>query len=377
MPLLNLRILSKKFTWNAPDTSKFKNRTFDGYHRKDGKVGTRNYWLVIPLTFCENRNIDVIEAALSQKLGYYTNQDFSVDTDTLIKHYKEGTSNEDLLNLNIIHSQEELSKNRLFKNIDGIKYLKHDGGCGGIRQDAQTLCGLMAGYISNANVAGATILSLGCQNAQIEMMQNALKKIAPDNNKPVYYLEQQKSRSEREFISEAVKSTFIGMIEANKLERKKAPLQKLILGLECGGSDGFSGISANPALGYASDLLVALNGSPVLAEFPELNGVEQEIINRCSSKEMADRFSSMMTSYSEAAIAVGSGFENNPSPGNIKDGLVTDAMKSAGAAKKGGTSPIVAVLDYTEQVKKQDSTCYAPLEMMLKAQQVWLVQAVT
>ena len=340
----------KDFVWNAPDASKFKNKTFNGYHREDSKVGTANYWLVIPLTFCENRNIDVIEAALSEKLGYQTKKDFAVDTDALIKQYKAGASKDQILNTPIITSHEEMAKNRVFPNVDGIKFLKHDGGCGGIRQDSETLCKLLAGYICNPNVAGATILSLGCQNAQISMLQDALLAINPNTTKPVYYLEQQRSLSERKFIEEAVKHTFLGLIEANKITRKPAPLSKLVLGLECGGSDGFSGISANPALGYASDLLVALGGSPVLAEFPELNGVEQEIINRCVTEEDSKKFYNLMRAYSAAAVAVGSGFENNPSPGNIKDGLITDAMKSAGAAKKGGTSPVVSVLDYTEQV---------------------------
>ena len=343
---------NEKFTWSAPDISTFENRTFNGYHRKDGKVGTGNYWLVIPLTFCENRNIDVLEAALSEQLGYQTKKDFTVDTNALIQQYKSGATAEEIFNTPIITGKEEVSKNRLFPNVDGVKFLKHDGGCGGIRQDSETLCKLIAGYISNPNVAGATILSLGCQNAQIEMLSEALKNIDPNNTKPVHYLEQQKTESERKLIEEAVKHTFIGLTEANKIKRTPAPLSKLVLGLECGGSDGFSGISANPALGYASDLLVALGGSPVLSEFPELNGVEQDIINRCSTEIDAKKFYSIMRSYSAAAIAVGSGFENNPSPGNIKDGLITDAMKSAGAAKKGGTSPIVEVLDYTEQITK-------------------------
>ncbi|MGO4917928.1 UxaA family hydrolase [Maribacter spongiicola] len=338
------------FNWLAPDVSKFENRTFNGYHREDGKVGTANYWLVIPLTFCENRNLDVIEAALSEKLGYQTTKDFSVDTDALIQQYKLGSSRDKILSTPIITTHEEMAKNRVFPNVDGIKFLKHDGGCGGIRQDSETLCKLLAGYIANPNVAGATILSLGCQNAQITMLQNALKAIGSE--KPVHYLEQQQSLSERHFIEEAVKVTFLGLIDANEIFRKPAPLSKLVLGLECGGSDGFSGISANPALGYASDLLVALGGSPVLSEFPELNGVEQEMINRCITDEDSKKFYDLMRAYSAAAVAVGSGFENNPSPGNIKDGLITDAMKSAGAAKKGGTSPIVEVLDYTEQVSK-------------------------
>lgn len=343
---------NEKFAWKAPDTSNFEGRTFNGYHREDGSVGTGNYWLVIPLTFCENRNIDVLEGALSEKLGYETKKDFAVDTDALIAQYKAGASAEDIYNTPIIATKEEIAKNRLFPNVDGIKFLKHDGGCGGIRQDSEVLCNLLAGYISNPNVAGATIFSLGCQNAQISMLQKALEIKDPKGTKTVHYLEQQKSASERQLIEEAVKHTFVGLVEANKIERKPAPLSKLVLGLECGGSDGFSGISANPSLGYAADLLAALGGSPVLSEFPELNGVEQNIINRCETEEDAKKFSKLMRAYSAAAVAVGSGFEANPSPGNIKDGLITDAMKSAGAAKKGGTSPVVEVLDYAEKITK-------------------------
>jgi len=150
----------------------------------------------------------------------------------------------------------------------------------------------------------------------------------------------------------AIRETFIGLIEANKFKRKVAPLSALTIGLECGGSDGFSGLSANPVLGYLSDLIVALGGKVILSEFPELGGVEQEIINRTPSADNAKKFVKLMKDYSNAAKMVGSGFDMNPSPGNIKDGLITDAMKSAGAAKKGGSSPIVDVLDYTEYVTK-------------------------
>ncbi|MGB5205686.1 MAG: UxaA family hydrolase, partial [Eudoraea sp.] len=315
-------------------------------------VGTANYWLIIPMVFCENRNVDVLEAALSEALGYITKKDFAVDTQALINKYNSGASEEEIYATSIIHTKDEISKNRVFPNVDGIKFLKHDGGCGGVRQDSEALCNLLAGYITNSNVAGATVLSLGCQNAEVEILQKSIQQKDPNFSKPVVYLRQQNSRSEREFIEEAVKRTFIGLTMANKLERKPAPLRNLVLGLECGGSDGFSGISANPALGYASDLLVALGGTTVLSEFPELNGVEQELINRCETDEAAKKFAALMDSYSAAAKAVGSAFENNPSPGNIKDGLITDAMKSAGAAKKGGTSPVVDVLDYTEKITR-------------------------
>ena len=242
--------------------------------------------------------------------------------------------------------------NPLFPNIDGIKFLTHDGGCGGATSDSITLCNLLAGYINNSNVAGATILSLGCQHAQASILEKAFQKMAPNNKKPIYVLEQQQSLSEREFLAEAVKKTFVGLIEANKIERKPAPLSKLVVGLECGGSDGFSGISANPTLGYVSDLLVGLGGATILSEFPELNGVEQELINRCTDPDRAEKFSNIMTTYNAKAEFLGAAFSMNPSPGNIKDGLITDAIKSAGAAKKGGTSPIEDVLDYTEQVVK-------------------------
>ena len=184
-------------------------------------------------------------------------------------------------------------------------------------------------------------------------MDAAIKKRDPNFSKPLYVLEQQASKSERHFIEEAVKKTFLGLIVANKTKREPAPLSNLVLGLECGGSDGFSGISANPALGYASDLLVALGATTVLSEFPELNGVEQELINRCDTEANAKKFAQLMRAYSAKAVSDGSGFENNPSPGNIKDGLITDAMKSAGAAKKGGTSPVTGVLDYTEPIAKK------------------------
>ena len=186
---------NEQYTWTAPNVSNFEGRTFSGYHRADGNVGTGNYWLVIPLTFCENRNIDVLEGALSEKLGYETKKDFTVDTDALIAQYKACASTEDIYSTPIIATKEELSKNRLFPNVDGIKFLKHDGGCGGIRQDSEVLCNLLAGYISNPNVAGATIFSLGCQNAQIEMLQKALAIKDPKGTKPVHYLEQQKSAS--------------------------------------------------------------------------------------------------------------------------------------------------------------------------------------
>lgn len=337
--------------WTAPDVSEWAGRTFQGFHRPDGRVGTANYWLVIPLVFCENRNIQVLEEALVNDLGYARRKSYQPQTQELISLMQAGKTVEEILATDLHSAEDGHQKPRLFANVDGIRFLQHEGGCGGIRQDAQTLCGLLAGYITHPNVAGATVLSLGCQNAQVSMLQDEIDKRSPGGlQKPLYILEQQKIGTEEALVSAALRQTFAGLMVANQQTRQPAPISKLCIGLECGGSDGFSGISANPAVGHVSDLLVAAGGSVILAEFPELCGVEQELVDRSVDTATAERFSSLMKAYGDSAIAVGSGFDMNPSPGNIRDGLITDAMKSAGAARKGGSSPVVAVLDYPEPV---------------------------
>ena len=336
----------KNINWQAPDVSKWVDKTFLGYHREDRQVGTANYWLVIPLVFCENRNVETIKQAFTETLGFGHQDLYKSYVQQLVELYQSGKTDEiDQLTLEPHASN---GQHRIFENIDGIKFLTHEGGCGGIRQDSDMLCALLAGYIHNPNVAGATVLSLGCQNAQVGILEERIKALNPSFSKPLIILEQQKEGTEQQLLTQAIRKTFLGLIEANKQTRKPAPLSKLTIGLECGGSDGFSGISANPAVGHVSDLIVALGGKSMLSEFPELCGVEQELINRCVSDEAADRFVHLMRAYARAAEAVGSGFDMNPSPGNIKDGLITDAIKSAGAAKKGGTSPVVDVLDYAE-----------------------------
>lgn len=340
----------EKQEWSAPLIEKYNKKNFLGYHRPDGKVGTENNWLVIPLVFCQNRNIEELKNSLLEDLGYGNTAQKVFDLDSLIAKYKAGATQEELLGQELLTAKKQSIKNPLFPNVDGIYFLTHDGGCGGATSDAVALCSLLAGYINNPNVAGATVLSLGCQHAQISILERALKRIAPELQKPVFFMEQQQSTSEPEYLAACIKKTFVGLIKANQVHRAPAPLSKLTIGLECGGSDGFSGISANPVLGFVSDIIVGQGGAAVLSEFPELNGVEQELVNRCNTLEKAQKFEKLMREYNTKASALGAGFDSNPSPGNIKDGLITDAIKSAGAAKKGGTSPIVDVLDYTEQV---------------------------
>ena len=339
---------TKSYQWTPPDVTKFKNKTFLGYHRADGQVGTANYWLVVPLVFCENRNVEAIRDAFMDELGFSKPDAYKDYVHQLVTLYQSGKP----VSSASFQPAGTNGQSRIFKNIDGIKFLTHQGGCGGTRQDSQTLCKLISGYIHNPNVAGATVLSLGCQNAEIKTLQESLSKLDPKGSKPVIILDQQQSGTEQELLTQAIQKTFLGLVEANKIERKPAPLSKLVVGLKCGGSDGFSGISANPAIGHTSDLLVALGGSTILSEFPELCGVEQELINRCERDEAGELFIKLMRTYSSAAEAVGSGFDMNPSPGNIKDGLITDAIKSAGAAKKGGTAPVADVLQYAEYIKR-------------------------
>jgi len=337
------------YEWHAPDVSKFKSKSFNGYHRADGRVGTANYWLFIPTVFCENRNMDVIREALHNELGYAVSHKYKQKTHQLVELYKKG---EDISTADLGIKETTVHTNRIFKNVDGIKFLNHQGGCGGTRQDAAILGKLLAAYADHPNVAGVTVLSLGCQNLQVQDLLNDLKQRNPKFDKPLYIFEQQQSQSEEQLVTEAIRKTFVGLIEVNKIERKPASLDKLTIGVKCGGSDGFSGISANPAVGYCSDLLVALGGKVLLAEFPELCGAEQNLIDRTKDEAAAKKFIHLMTTYNDAAHKVGSGFHMNPSPGNIKDGLITDAIKSTGAAKKGGTSPVEDVLDYTEPVVK-------------------------
>jgi len=335
---------SAAYSWTPPDVSRWRQKKFLGYHRSDGQVGTRNYWIVVPLVFCENRNIVNLKQAFEEELGFAAPQVYRQQVAKLAMLYRDGKS---VVTLPAVVDGSQPSP-KLFPNIDGIKFLLHEGGCGGTREDSNNLCGLIAGYINHPNVAGATVLSLGCQNAQVDILREQINKRNQSLDKPLFIFEQQKTGSEFAMLTKAISATFEGLVEADTLRREPADLSHLSVGLKCGGSDGFSGLSANPAIGHTSDLLVALGARTILSEFPELCGVEQDLINRSITKDVGHRFIQLMREYENRARAVRSSFAMNPAPGNIRDGLLTDAMKSAGAAKKGGTSPVTATLDYPE-----------------------------
>jgi altronate hydrolase len=335
------------YSWTPPDVSRWRGRTFQGFRRSDGQVGTRNYWVVVPLVFCENQNVQVLREAFEKELGFAPREKYRSQVAELAALYRAGKIDQ-IQSFQFGEAPSTVEDKKLFPNLDGIKFLTHQGGCGGTREDARALCGLIAGYIHHPNVAGATILSLGCQNAQASILREEIARRSANFNKPLLVFDQQQSRLESAMLPAAIRETFLGLAKANEAARSEAPLSALTIGLKCGGSDGFSGITANPAIGHVSDLISTLGGKGILAEFPELCGVEQNLIDRSRNSDISDRFIQLMRAYAARAKAVGSGFDMNPSPGNIKDGLITDAMKSAGAAKKGGTSPVTGVLDYPE-----------------------------
>ena len=327
--------------WTAPNKTKWHNQTFKGYHRADGQVGTDNIWLFFPLVFCENRNIETLKAIFEKEF----NPPEKEPLQELLSQLVSGKNSE------VLNKKNIPPKSSQFENIK-VRFLNHQGGCGGTRQDSQSLARLLAGYVKNPNVAGATVLSLGCQNLEIEIFKDALSSCQLKSEKPVLIYNQQTEGTVDAFLSKIIKNSFQEIKKANAIKRSPAPLSKLTIGLECGGSDGFSGITANPTLGQVSDIISGIGGKTILAEFPELAGVEQELVNRCTTEVLGSKFLGLMKAYEKRAAEVDSGFYMNPSPGNIKDGLITDAMKSAGAAKKSGNAPITDVLDYTEYTKE-------------------------
>ena len=336
------------YQWTPPDSASTVPQEFMGYRRSNGTVGTANYWIFVPLVFCSNQELLLLKDILPQALGYKVPSRYERYTNKLVEQLKTGVTPSQ--SLPIISQTTDQAPSPLFPHVDGIRFLTHEAGCGGTTGDARSLCGLLAGYITHPNVAGATVVSLGCQKAEMSQLKKEIEQRDPGCSKPILYFDRQSWNGPADMIEVIIQQTLIGLQEANKAVREPVPISELVIGVECGGSDGFSGISANPVIGKTVDHLIASGGSGILSEFPELCGVENELIARCVTPKAAERFISILNAYRERAQAVGVDFDMNPSPGNIRDGLITDAMKSAGAAKKGGTAPVVDVLDYPEQL---------------------------
>ena len=213
-----------KLEWTPPDVSRWTERTFMGFHRTDGQVGTANHWLVLPLVFCENRNVDLLRRAFEDELGYSKASPYRQQVAALARNYRTGRVEP--------QAETEVAPVQLFAHVDGIHFLTHQGGCGGTREDARNLCGLFAGYLHHPNVFGGTVLSLGCENAQVDLLLEELEKRNAQFDKSLHIYRQQDYPSADALLRQAIRDTFAGLMQANEARRAPAPLSALTLGLE-------------------------------------------------------------------------------------------------------------------------------------------------
>jgi altronate hydrolase len=277
--------------------------TFLGYAREDGRAGTRNYIAVVAASNCAAHTAEQIAAS-------YGEQD-------------------------------------LPPNVDGVVAFPHGEGCAHtIGPDTEQLRRTLAGILDHPNVAGAIILGLGCEVNQIE---HYLGPNAPKSGRLVG-LTVQGSGGTRSTVA-AARQAISPMLERAADERRApVPASKIILGLNCGGSDSFSGITANPALGFCSDLLAEIGASSVLAETTEIFGAEHLLVQRARNRETAERLLSFVDKYKKYLRQFGGSFDDNPSPGNKAGGLTNIIEKSLGAIAKAGTSPLMQAVDYAERI---------------------------
>ena len=277
--------------------------TFLGYVREDGRVGTRNYIAVVAASNC------------------------AAHTAELIARSFEGQT--------------------LPPNVDGVVAFPHGDGCGHvIGPDTDQLQRTFAGVMAHPNVSAGIILGLGCEVNQID---HYLGKNAPRSGRLVG-LTLQNSGGTRAAVEAARREIARFLEQASQEKRTEVPAGKLVLGLNCGGSDSFSGITANPALGVCSDLLAEFGGTAVLGETPEIIGAEHLLIRRARNRDVAEKLLLMIRKYKEYLGRFGGSFDDNPSPGNKEGGLSNILEKSLGAVAKAGTSRMIDVVDYAERV---------------------------
>ncbi|MEY8095811.1 UxaA family hydrolase [Falsihalocynthiibacter sp. S25ZX9] len=296
--------------------------TFMGYRRENGKVGTRNYVAVLTSVNC---------SATAARM--------------IANHF----------------TPEVMAK---YENVDGVVAFVHGTGCGmaGDGDGFEALQRVMWGYAAHPNVAAVLMVGLGCEINQIDWLVEAwgLKpgpKFQAMNIQDVAGL--------RKTIEIGIQKVEAMLPLANEARREACPASELMVGLQCGGSDAWSGVTANPALGFACDLLVAQGGTGVLAETPEIYGAEHLLTRRAATPEVGEKLIGLIKWWEEYAARNKGSMDNNPSPGNKKGGLTTILEKSLGAAAKGGTSPLTGVFKYGETIRSKgfvfmDSPGYDP-----------------
>ncbi len=290
------------YSWDGIAPNALMSKTFKGYRRLDGSVGIRNEIWIIPTVGCANKAVEGMKLRARAELG-----------------------------LNAV-------------------CFTHPHGCSQLGDDLASTQKILAGLVKHPNAAGVLVVSLGCENNRIESFKEALG--SWDDNRVKFLCMQDVGDEE----VEAVKLLKALADYAKGFDRGDIPLSELVLGMKCGGSDGFSGITANPLVGRVADLIVQMGGSVVLSEVPEMFGAETVLMNRACSKEVFDRIVSLVNDFMQYFIRHGQEVYENPSPGNRDRGITTLEEKSLGCILKSGTSPVMDVISYGAQVREKGLT---------------------
>jgi len=291
----------------------YLNKTFSGYIRKNGLTGTRNYFLVVPTSMCISETADQIVRCLES-------------------------------------SKDVEAK---YPNIDGIVAISNTEGCGcAANEQIERFLRVLKGYIRHPNVGGCLIIDLGCEQTNYEKMFSCLNGTVTENLKPIDWITVQESGGTRLAIDKAVNIISHRLAEVNNVERKPTPVSALVIGTECGASDSFSGITANPVIGNAVDRIILGKGSGILSEIPEMLGTYEMLLPRFRTSEIAEKFSNLIEWYIDIAKKLDLTLNDNLVPGNIEGGLFNNYIKSIGAVMKGGSTVIEDILEYAEPVRK-------------------------
>lgn len=288
--------------------------TFMGFRRADGRVGTRNFVLIVPTSMCASHEATQI-SMMSEFMHY---------------------------------SREK------YPNVDGVVAIPHNKGCG--CQDGSTLDVMMrtlSNYADHPNVGGVILIDLGCEKTNLSFVEKYLTKREKPIEKPVVKIGIQDVGGTQAAIDIGLKAVADMLPEVNKSVREKFPISELVLGVKCGSSDGFSGISANPSLGYTSDLLVRSGGTVLLTEVPEFCGAEHVLANRAKDAATGRKIYEMVDWYKDYASKFGGVLGQNPSTGNKAGGLLNITIKSLGAIVKAGTTRIEDCVEYAETPTKR------------------------
>jgi len=283
--------------------------TFRGFRRADGRVGTRNYVLIVPTSMCASTE--------SQQIS-------------MIAEYT-------------------LFNREKYFNVDGVVAIPHNKGCGcSDGSNIEVMLRTLANYADHPNVGGVIMIELGCEKTNLSIVEQYLHRKGRQLNKPFVRFGIQDAGGTQGTIARGLKEVESMLPEVNRSERVEVPISELVLGVKCGGSDAFSGISANPSLGRASDLLVRSGGTVLITEVPEFCGAEHLMANRARDVETGRAVYSAVDWYKSFAATRGVKLDENPSPGNIRGGLLNITIKSLGAIAKAGTTRVEGVTDYAE-----------------------------